>query len=211
MSTAPWSVRERLALCDLFESIGPDAPTLCEGWATVDLAAHLVLRERDVLAAPGIVFGGAARRLTERAMERYRQRGFHWLVDTVRSGPPLRWRLPGLGERLNLIEFFVHHEDVRRANGMSARGDVDDLEDALWSVLRSGATYALHRLPDIGVELRHPEGDSIRARRGTPVVRMVGRPAELVLYLNGRRAAADVELDGPPEAVATLAAARLGV
>ncbi|HEX6919337.1 MAG TPA: maleylpyruvate isomerase family mycothiol-dependent enzyme, partial [Actinomycetes bacterium] len=46
---------ERAALSDLLESLGPDAPTLCEGWDTRDLAAHLVVRERRMDAAPGIV------------------------------------------------------------------------------------------------------------------------------------------------------------
>ena len=29
---------ERQELCDLFESVGPDHPTLCEGWTAADLA-----------------------------------------------------------------------------------------------------------------------------------------------------------------------------
>ena len=40
-----YSQEERLALCALLDKSGPDAPTLCEGWTTGDLAAHLVLRE----------------------------------------------------------------------------------------------------------------------------------------------------------------------
>ena len=47
---------ERAALLDLLERLGPDAPTLCEGWATHDLAAHLVVRERRPVAGPGYVF-----------------------------------------------------------------------------------------------------------------------------------------------------------
>ncbi len=35
---------ERAALADLMAELGPDAPTLCEGWTTRDLAAHLVVR-----------------------------------------------------------------------------------------------------------------------------------------------------------------------
>src|SRR5882762_622635 len=41
----PLDLVERRELCDLFLELGPDAPTLCEGWTTLDLAAHLVLRE----------------------------------------------------------------------------------------------------------------------------------------------------------------------
>ena len=46
---------EREALCDLLTDLGPEAPTLCAGWRTRDLAAHLVLRERRPDAAPGIL------------------------------------------------------------------------------------------------------------------------------------------------------------
>ena len=59
--TAPQQA-ERAALCDLFVQVGPAAPTLCEGWATYDLAAHLVIRERKPLSGPGLVMGGAAAR-----------------------------------------------------------------------------------------------------------------------------------------------------
>jgi uncharacterized protein (TIGR03085 family) len=213
MSTAPWSVRERLALCDLFESLGPDAPTLCEGWATVDLAAHLVVRERDVFAAPGIVVGGAARRLTERAMERYHQRGFHWLVDTVRSGPPLRWRLPGLGERLNLIEFFVHHEDVRRAQpDWQPRELPAALQGKLWASLKRTARL-MFRKSATGIVLIG-EGHGRYAAKlpdhhGTVVLR--GTPAELVLYAYGRKAVARVELGGDADDIAALQEAELGL
>jgi uncharacterized protein (TIGR03085 family) len=62
---------ERARLCDLLDDLGPDAPTLIEPWRTRDVAAHLVLRERDPIAAPGLVLPGRWRRLAER-----RQRAF---------------------------------------------------------------------------------------------------------------------------------------
>src|ERR1700753_1453307 len=46
---------ERTALCDLFLELGPQAPTLCEGWTTRDLAAHLVVRDRRPDGAIGIL------------------------------------------------------------------------------------------------------------------------------------------------------------
>ena len=47
--------RERSALVDTLRAVGPDAPTLCDGWKTRDLAAHLVVRERRLDATPGIM------------------------------------------------------------------------------------------------------------------------------------------------------------
>src|ERR1700754_3004842 len=54
---------ERQKLADLFASLGPDAPTMCTGWATRDLAAHLVIRERRHRAgrAPPPRGGGGGR------------------------------------------------------------------------------------------------------------------------------------------------------
>ena len=46
---------ERAELCDLFDRVGPDAPTLCQGWATHDLAAHLWIRETDPVGVSGLV------------------------------------------------------------------------------------------------------------------------------------------------------------
>ncbi len=47
---------ERQTLSQLFDQLGPDAPTLCSGWTTLDLAAHLVVRERRPDSGPGLVW-----------------------------------------------------------------------------------------------------------------------------------------------------------
>ena len=46
MRDLPFDAQERLALCDLFDELGADAPTLLDGWTARDLAAHIVQRER---------------------------------------------------------------------------------------------------------------------------------------------------------------------
>ena len=46
MADLPFDAQERIKLCDLFDELGPSAPTLIEGWTAHDLAAHIVLRER---------------------------------------------------------------------------------------------------------------------------------------------------------------------
>jgi hypothetical protein len=55
----PFDAIEREQLCDLLDELGPQAPTLLDPWTTHDLAAHLVLREHDFPAAPGLVVPGA--------------------------------------------------------------------------------------------------------------------------------------------------------
>ena len=45
------------------------------------------------------------------------EQDFTALVERVRNGPP-RWSpmaLPPLDRALNTLEYFVHHEDIRRA------------------------------------------------------------------------------------------------
>jgi len=112
-----YSRQERLALCALLEDTGPDAPTLCAGWTTGDLAAHLVLRERRPDAAAGVL-GGPLAWHTARVQRRIRERNtFSDLIQSIRTGPPRLspMALPGMDERANTVEYFVHHEDVRRA------------------------------------------------------------------------------------------------
>ena len=75
---------ERLALCETLRTVGPDAPTLREGWLTRDLAAHLVLRESRPDAAPGIVVSALAGR-TAPIQRRLAELSWPHLVDRVSS------------------------------------------------------------------------------------------------------------------------------
>ena len=214
-----YSREERLALCALLDETGPDAPTLCEGWTTGDLAAHLVLRERRPDAAAGVA-GGPLAGYTARVQQRIRERiPFPDLVRIIRSGPPRLsvMALPGMDERVNAVEFFVHHEDVRRAtDGWEPRALGSGESDMLWDRLRM-ARFMLRKAP-VGVELarddggpaaRNTDGASYRitARNATPAVTVVGSPAELTLWVMGRRAAARVRMDGIQAAVTKLAGA----
>ena len=215
-----YSRDERLALCALLEKTGPDAPTLCEGWTTGDLAAHLVLRERRPDAAAGVL-GGPLAGYTALVQRRIRDRiPFAQLVKLIRSGPPplSLMAMPGMDERLNLVEYFVHQEDVRRAGpDWEPRQLSGGESDLLWERLR-GARFALRRAP-VGVELARDEAGAdgrayrITAKNATPVVTVIGSPAELTMWVMGRTTAARVRFDGTDAAVQKLteAGARLAV
>src|SRR5205085_4161652 len=110
---------ERARLCDTLERYGPGAPTLCAGWSTDDLAAHLVVRERDPRSGPGLVLGGRAAEYTNRLRLRARAKGYPWLLERLRAGPPTFVLVTMAG--LNVNENWIHHEDVRRANGEAPR------------------------------------------------------------------------------------------
>jgi uncharacterized protein (TIGR03085 family) len=213
-----YSREERRALCSLLDKTGPDAPTLCEGWTTGDLAAHLVLRERRLDAAAGVA-GGPLAGYTARVQQRLRSRiPFPDLVRMIRSGPPALsvMALPGMDERVNAVEFFVHHEDVRRgAPGWEPRELGSGESDMLWHRLRM-ARFMLRKAP-VGVELARDDIDTdtgadgasyrITARNATPAVTVVGGPAELTMWVMGRRTAARVRMDGIQAAVTKLAEA----
>ena len=62
MSRPALDTLERLGLCSLFDELGPAAPTLLGGWTAHDLAAHLVLREHDLVAGPCLVLPGRFQR-----------------------------------------------------------------------------------------------------------------------------------------------------
>ncbi|QEU83122.1 TIGR03085 family metal-binding protein [Streptomyces subrutilus] len=204
--------RERLLLADLLESAGPEAPTLCAGWTCRDLAAHVVIRERRPDAAGGLLLGALKARL-ERTMAEYTAKPYEELVQLIRTGPPKLsvYALKQVDEAANAVEFYVHAEDVRRAQPDWSPRDVDPVfADSLWSRLEKLARLTGRRSP-VGLVLRRPDGRTAVARKGVPVVTVTGEPGELTLFCFGRQAAAAVSLDGEPEAVAKLATAELGL
>jgi uncharacterized protein (TIGR03085 family) len=207
----PLDATERARLCDLFLATGPDAPTLCEGWSTLDLAAHLVMRETDPRGGVVILGGERAAGLETKLMDRARAQGYERLVERLRSGPPaFPWRVPGLRGILNTTEWFVHHEDVRRANGEGPRTDAE-LDAALWPYVRRMAPLMLRRIKGAGVALSAPGHGEVPAKGTGPSARVEGGPQELMLFLNGRRSAAQVEVTGPDAARAAVDGADLGV
>ncbi|MEU5421768.1 TIGR03085 family metal-binding protein [Streptomyces sp. NPDC001407] len=204
--------RERLLLADLLETVGPGAPTLCTGWQARDLAAHVVVRERRSDAAAGLVIKALAPRL-ERVQAEFAAKPYEELLQLIRTGPPRLspYALKQVDEAANTVEFFVHTEDVRRAQPDWTPREPDPVfADALWARLERVARM-LGRKSPVGLVLRRPDGRTAVAHRGTPVVTVTGEPGELTLFAFGRQAAARVELDGDENAVAKLKQAALGL
>jgi uncharacterized protein (TIGR03085 family) len=212
---------ERLALASQLDKAGPDAETLCQGWRAADLAAHLVLRERRPVAGAGVIGGPLAgyTRRVQRGM--IRKTPFPLLVETFRNGPPRfsLFGIPGADQRLNFAEFLVHHEDVRRAQpGWEPRDLGDAVTEHIWEQL-SRARLMLRKIP-VGIEFARddqPEpADGQRivrmtVRPRTPVVTVIGAPAELMMWTFGRTGAAHVRLEGAEADVTALAQARWSV
>ncbi|WP_405993931.1 TIGR03085 family metal-binding protein [Streptomyces sp. NBC_00986] len=211
MST--FAKRERLLLADLLETAGPDAPTLCEGWRTRDLAAHVVVRERRADAAGGIMIKQLAPRL-ERVMTEFAAKPYDELIQLIRTGPPRfsPFQLKQLDEASNTVEFYVHTEDVRRAQPEWTPRELDPVfQDALWSRLERMARL-MGRSAPTGLVLRRPDGQTAVAHKGAPVVTVTGEPSELLLFAHGRQSVAKVALDGDENAIAKLQEAKqLGI
>jgi uncharacterized protein (TIGR03085 family) len=203
--------QERQALADLLLDLGPDQPTLCEGWTTRDLAAHVVARDRRPDAGAGIVLR-PLRAHGDRVRRQLAARPYAELVALVRVAP---WWSPvsnPLVEPLtNTAEFFIHHEDVRRGQpGWQPRSLPATMERALWTRARTLARFALRRFR-AAVVLQSPGYGESEAGAGGDRVRVIGPPGELILFLSGRQRAARVQVDGPPETANRLRSAKLGL
>jgi len=204
---------ERAELCDLLDAVGSSAPTLCEGWNTHDLAAHLWIRETDPVGATGLVAKPLAGFLERRMAEIKSRWPYTELVDRVRRGPARFsvFAFPGVDEGANTTEFFVHHEDVRRAGDQPhiSRDLGPEVEEWMWRRLKLLARAWFRRaevgvvLERLGSESAHGQPETIRAVSGSTIVTLVGQPSELMLYAHGRTTVAEVKLVGEAEAIET--------
>jgi uncharacterized protein (TIGR03085 family) len=204
--------RERLLLVDLLEAVGPDAPTLCSGWKTRDLAAHLVLREKRPDAAGGMFIKPLAARLA-RVQGEFAAQPYSELLVQFREGPPKLslFGIPGADEVANTVEYYVHGEDVRRAQPDWQPRVLDpEFAEALWQRLARMASVNGRKSP-VGLVLRRPDGQTAVARKGSPVVTVTGEPSELLLFAMGRQSHAQVELEGDKDAIAQVTTAELGI
>ena len=102
---------ERLELCDLFLERGENAATLCEGWDAA--ISPPTFRKRAQAGCGSRPCRPPLAKHLDRVMEQ--TRSAHELRGPGRqgpSGPPVDWR--PFDRLVNLNEYFVHHEDLRR-------------------------------------------------------------------------------------------------
>lgn len=183
---------ERAELVSTLTAVGESAPTLCGDWTAKDLAAHLVVRERRLDAAPGILLPFLSG-YTEKVQGRVSVRPYDELVAAVADGPPLWSPFKILDPLINVGEMFVHNEDLRRAHDdWSPRVLSEEMQNRLWAMVGILGRLAYRRSP-VGVVLATGDGRSVTVKKsaGRRVV-LTGRPSELLLHAFGRSA---VELD----------------
>lgn len=194
-----FAVVERRHLTALLRRVGPDAPTLCEGWVTRDLAVHLI--ERD--SRPDLIAGTVLPKipvLSKRAQEADAQlRGQDWAELVSKVEKPALYspaRLGPLDKRMNTAEFFVHHEDVRRAQETWHRRQLlQEEERDLWAALKLMGKALLRPEQDSVLLVANGYGSVTGGKAKTTTVRIVrGTPSELLLWAFGRREQAEVAI-----------------
>lgn len=201
---------ERTALCDLFVRVGPEAPTLSGDWKTEDLAAHLYVRERKPFGAMGILVKRFEARTEKVMADVLASKGYLGTVEAVRNGPPAL--LKPLDGMINPIEFFVHHEDVRRGSGQAPARELGGEADVLWKLLPRFSKALVRGLSDIELSVRRIDnGDTVKLRSGSQPVTITGEVGEIVLYLYGRKSVARVELDGSHAATGIVSGTAMGL
>jgi uncharacterized protein (TIGR03085 family) len=202
---------ERRQLADLLHQVGPDQPTVNTGWTTRDLAAHLVVRDRRPDAMLGMLIpplaGHGEHIRLAKAAQPYSE-----VIQEVRTPP---WWSPVsnplIDELSNTVEFFIHHEDVRRATpGFTPRQLDAGEQKALWQATKLTGRLALRKL-GIPVLVSAPGFGTLRIGDGEPKATLTGEPGELALFLSGRQRVAVVETTGEPAAVEKLTTASIGM
>jgi len=200
-----WVKQEQDSLVETFRTTDPDAPTLCEDWNVRRLLAHLIQREHDPVAR---IVDSVARKppgqepgLNKLTSQASTWEGYDALIDRFSQGAP-RWSpMSWAADKFNLVEYLIHHEDIRRAGEEPAEPrDLPEAEqDAVWQQLGLLAKLRLRKSP-VGVRLATPKGKSRVTKAGDGVT-LTGEPVELALWLSGRHGPAQVAVTGSPEAI----------
>src|SRR3954453_7528923 len=204
-----WAAHERAALVTALTEVGPDAPTLCEGWTAADLAAHVYVRERRPDAALGVLPLGPLSAYTDRVMaSTLRSLGYDEVVRRI-AHVPAHLRVGSLDSLINTVEYFVHTEDVRRPNRLPTRDLPDEFEHTICRRLWKQARRFFRRV-DARLTLVPTIGEPVALGSGEPL-EVRGRPSELMLLAFNRKGAAKGDLVGSTTAVDKLQGATLGL
>ncbi|QXT64101.1 TIGR03085 family metal-binding protein [Tessaracoccus palaemonis] len=187
--------RQRAALADLLEELGPFAPTECAGWQTQDLAAHLYVREHKLGALPGIGSEKFAPKTERIQRETLHELGYPALVEAIRTPG---WIMFPVDNLVNSGEYFMHHEDVLRANGRVQVLKPGEQRD-LWPMTKVLARKTNMQFKGHVRLQRTDTGEVAQLGRGPKPLTIAGLPSEILLHLSGRKA--DVAITGEPAVV----------
>jgi uncharacterized protein (TIGR03085 family) len=200
-----WVEAERHSFAFDLRAADADAPTLCAGWSVRHLCAHLVQREHSMLHniwdQTTSKTPGEERFMGRLVADAGTPDGYASLVDRFEAGPSRHSLMGRFDEALNLVEYIVHHEDLRRGSGPAPPRDLPPTElYEIWRRARLILKRGYRKAP-VGVELVPDGGPVTPVRRGPSAVTLAGSRLDLLLHAFGRRSAADVRVDGSSEGV----------
>ena len=203
--------RERYAISQTLRNLGPDAPTLCEGWSSFDLLVHLISRENRPDAALGLIIP-AFSQYSKKVADELKSRGFENLIQEFEDGPKQfsPFAIPGIDNLANSFEFLVHHEDLLRAQpNYVARvfGDLD--KKMLWKRFTQTGKVFL-RKAKVGIIAKSDHG-VFTIKSGNSVVTMEGEVVDLILYSFGRKSASNIKFEGDEESIRILKETKFGL
>jgi uncharacterized protein (TIGR03083 family) len=152
---------EYAALADLLESAGPavwDAPSLCEGWRTREVVAHMTMPARydgPAFMAELAASGGDFTRLSNTVAARDSALPVTDLLADLRSPALHAWQPPGGGEDGALVHCVIHSLDIVEAVPLDRRVPAACMLTVLGLVTGAGAgTSNLFGVDLSDVELR---------------------------------------------------------
>jgi uncharacterized protein (TIGR03083 family) len=177
------------ALADLLESAGPavwDAPSLCEGWRTREVVAHMTMPARydgPAFMAELEACGGDFTELSDRVAARDGALPVAVLLADLRSPVLHAWQPPGGSEEDALVHCVVHTLDIVEGVPLDRRLPATSIRPVLERVATAGTgTPNLFGVDLDDVELR---ADDLEwsSGSGAPVT---GPAQALVLLACGR-------------------------
>jgi uncharacterized protein (TIGR03085 family) len=183
---------QRKDLVSALRSVTPDAPTLCEGWSAEELALHIGVRDSrpDLAVGQKLPLVGAKAR---KSVERLKAGGYQALVDRVAAGPPVYFpqTLEPVDVAMNTLEFYIHTEDVLRAQPdfePSQRREIsEELRKRLWKHASVTFFVMAAREKNRRITFFSPGyGATTRGPAHAPLMMVHGAPEELTLWASGR-------------------------
>ena len=202
--------RERVAISQLLRKLGPEAPTLCEGWNSFDLLVHLVSRETRPDAAIGLVVP-ALSSYTSKVAQDIKSRGFENLITEFEQGPSKTsfFAIPGVDNLANTFEYLIHHEDLLRAQpNYSPRSLGDADKKLIWKRFTQSGKL-LMRKAKVGIIAQSDQG-TYTIKSGNSCVTMKGEVIDLLLFAYGRKAHVNIEFEGEDSAIRILKETKFG-
>jgi uncharacterized protein (TIGR03085 family) len=131
------------------------------------------------------------------------------VLSRLEAGPPFPLSLAD--ELINLHEYYIHHEDIRRCNGRGPRALPAEMEQLMWARLRRMLRFSYRNVKGVRLEIVPTNGDPAVVGKAGEEVTLTGPLGEIFLFSFNRKELAQVELRGDDAGVERVRAARLGV